>query len=149
MRQWNRAFGKPDIAIHSAEAEFALTDMGRRGAESTGSELLEKKAELEKNHTHVKKELNSIQMQVQTLERLASDRRNEEATLTSRYNELREQIAVLREQKTHQLTSIQEMEMHLNRLNRNCLYCKMKCSISPEATDGGELTAEQIALEIE
>ena len=37
-----------DIAIKSVESEIALTEMGRRGAENTGSELLEKKAALQK-----------------------------------------------------------------------------------------------------
>ena len=99
-----------DIAIKSVESEIASTEMGRRGAENTGSELLEKKAALQQNHARVKSELEAIQSKVETLERLATNRRNEEATLTSRYNELRECIAVLREQKAHQQASIDEME---------------------------------------
>lgn len=83
-----------EIAIQSVEADIASTDLGRRGAEHTGSELLDKKAKLLENHAQVKTKLDTIQSEVATLERLASNWRNEEATLTSRYNELREQAAV-------------------------------------------------------
>ena len=44
-----------DISIKSVESEIASTEMGRRGAENTGSELLEKKAALQQNHAHREK----------------------------------------------------------------------------------------------
>lgn len=137
-----------DIAIKAAETEFALTDMGRQGAENTGSELLEKKAGLQKKHAHVKNELNTIQLEVQSLERLASDRRNEEATLTIRYNALREQIAVLREQKVYQLTSIQETVRASEQAEHKMTLLQDEVQYFTGSENGGELTAEQIALEI-
>ena len=51
-----------DISIKSVESEIASTEMGRRGAENTGSELLEKKAALQQNHAQVKSELETIQV---------------------------------------------------------------------------------------
>ena len=98
------------IAIHSIEIEVASVEMGRRGAESAGSELLKRKGELETNHKELKEMLETIKKEVETLERLATDRRNEEATLTTRLTELREQTAVLREQKNYKKTAIDDME---------------------------------------
>jgi chromosome segregation protein len=137
-----------DISIKAVEAEVALTDLGRRGSENTGSELLEKKAALQKKHTHVKNELKTIQLEVETLERLASDRRNEEATLTTRYNALRERVAVLREQKANQQTSIEEMERVSARAEKKWTLLQDEMQYFTGSENGGELTAEQIASEI-
>ena len=137
-----------DISIKSIEAEIASTEIGRRGAEDTGSELLEKKATLQKNHLHVKEELEKIQIEVTTLERLASDRRNEEAALTSRYNELRERVAVLREQQTHQQSSIDEMASASEQATRKWSTLQDEMDFFTGSDEGGELTAEQIATQI-
>ncbi|NYF24198.1 chromosome segregation protein SMC [Sporosarcina sp. JAI121] len=137
-----------DMSIKAVEAEIALTEMGRRGAENAGSELLEKKAALQENHARVKSELETIQLEVETLERLAADRRNEEAALTTRFNELRERIAVLREQKAHQQTSIVEMERAFTQTEQKWTALQEEVQYFTGSENGGELTAEQIAEEI-
>ncbi|WP_342538752.1 chromosome segregation protein SMC [Sporosarcina sp. FSL K6-1540] len=138
-----------DIAIKSVESEIASTEMGRRGVENTGSELLEKKAALHQNHKRVKSELEAIQSKVESLERLATNRRNEEATLTSRYNELRECIAVLREQKAHLQVTIDEMEDASAQAKVKLTALRDEMQYFTGNENGGELSAEQIAMEIE
>ena len=80
---------------------------------------------------------------------LATDRRNEEATLTSRYNELRERVAVLREQKAHQQTSIDEMERASAQAEHKLTSLRDEMQYFTGSENGGELSAEQIAAEIE
>ncbi|HJF31519.1 MAG TPA: chromosome segregation protein SMC [Sporosarcina psychrophila] len=138
-----------DITIKSVEAEIASTEMGRRGAENNGSELLEKKAALQQNHARVKSELEAIRSKVETLERLASDRRNEEATLTSRFNELRERVAVLREQKAHQQTFIDEMAYAFSQAEAKLASLRDEMQYFTGTESGSELNTEQIAAEIE
>ena len=61
---------------------------------------------LEENHQQLLKKLETIKNEIETLERLATNRRNEEASLTSRLTELRERAAVLREQISYEKTAI-------------------------------------------
>ena len=89
-----------DIAMHSIEIEVATVEMGRRGAETAGSQLSKRKFELETNYKQLKATLETIKTEVETLERLATNRRKEEATLTTRLTKLREKTAVVREQET-------------------------------------------------
>ncbi len=137
------------ISIKSVEVAIASTDLGRRGAENTGSELLERKATLQENHAHVKSKLVMIQSEVATLERFASDWRNEEATLTDRFNKLREKAAVLREQKTHQQSSIVEVERAFDQAEHKLTSLQDELQFSTGNEDGVELTAEQIVAQIE
>ncbi|MCG7334081.1 chromosome segregation protein SMC [Sporosarcina sp. ACRSM] len=137
-----------EIAIRSIESEVAVTEMGRQGMESTGSELLKKKADLVEQHLNVQKELEAIQAEVASLERLATDRRNEETVLTSRYNELREKIAILREQKTYQQTAIRDLEEAVaqNEQKRTSLNEEIQFFTGNEGI--GDLTAEDIESQI-
>ncbi|WP_203246197.1 chromosome segregation protein SMC [Sporosarcina beigongshangi] len=136
------------IAIQAVEAEIASTDIGRRGAEHTGSELLDRKSSLLKSHAYVKTKLTTIQTEVTTLERLATNWRNEEATLTSRYNELREQVAVLREQKVHQQSSITEMERATGQVEHKIVSLQEQLQYFTGNEDGREMTAEEIGEQI-
>ena len=138
-----------DIAIQSVEADIASTDLGRRGAEHTGSELSDKKSTLLENHAQVKTKLDTIQAEVATLERLASNWRNEEATLTDRYNKLREQAAVLREQKVHQQSSITEMERTTGQVEHKMVTLQDQLQFFTGNEEGRELTAEEIVAEID
>ncbi|WP_318615458.1 chromosome segregation protein SMC [Sporosarcina sp. YIM B06819] len=138
-----------EIAIQSVEADIASTDLGRRGAEHTGSELLDKKSTLLENHAQVKNKLDVIQSEVATLERLASNWRNEEATLTSRYNELREQAAVLREQKVHQQSLIDEMQHASSQAEQKLISLQDQMQFFAGNEDGRELTAEEIVAQID
>ena len=137
-----------DIAIRSIEAEAATTEMGRRGVEDTGSELLKKKTILREKHHAIKNELETIQTEVETLERLATDRRNEEAMLTSRYNELREKTATLREQITYRQSSIQDMEQALVQAEQKLVSFHDEVQFFTGRDGAGELTAEDIEIRI-
>ncbi|CAM3080574.1 chromosome segregation protein SMC [Filibacter tadaridae] len=138
-----------DISIKSVEAEVATTEMSRHGAENTGSELGKKKVKLLEKHTLVEQELEKIQLEVETLERLAADRRNEEATLTSRYNSLREQVAVLREQKTYQQSSISEMVLTGGQIDKKLTSLKDELQFFTGSIEGSELSTEEIASQID
>ncbi|WP_172369717.1 chromosome segregation protein SMC [Sporosarcina jiandibaonis] len=138
-----------DIAINALEIERASVEMGRRGAETTGSELANRKNELEENHQQLINKLETIKNEIETLERLATNRRNEEASLTSRLTELRERAAVLREQISYEKTAIRDMELAIGAAQERIT------SISKEldyinGVDGEEnLTAEEISKHIE
>jgi chromosome segregation protein len=138
-----------DIAINALDIERASVEMGRRGAETTGSELATRKIALEENHQQLLKKLETIKNEIETLERLATNRRNEEASLTSRLTELRERAAVLREQITYEKAAIDNMELAIEAAQQ-----KMT-SVSKEldyinGIDGEEnLTAEEISKQIE
>ncbi|MBO1911341.1 hypothetical protein J4G37_41945, partial [Microvirga sp. 3-52] len=138
-----------DIAINALDIERASVEMGRRGAETTGSELANRKIALEENHQQLRKKLETIKNEIETLERLAANRRNEEASLTSRLTELRERAAVLREQMTYEKAAIADMDLAIGAAQQ-----KMT-SISKEldyinGIDGEEnLTAEEISAQIE
>lgn len=138
-----------DIAIQSVEADIASTDLGRRGAEHAGSELLDKKSTLLEKHVQVKIKLDTIQAEVSTLERLASNWRNEEATLTDRHNKLREQAAVLREQKVHQQSSISEMERTTGQVEHKMVTLQDQLQFFTGNEEGRELTAEEIVAQID
>lgn len=138
-----------DIAIRSIESEAATTEMGRRGVESTGSELTKKKSLLLEKHRLIKNELEAIRSEVAALERLATDRRNEEAVLTGRYNELREKIATLREQKTYQQSSIQDTKHAIAQNDQKLLSLHEEIQFLTGNDDIGDLTTEDIDMQIE
>ena len=137
-----------DIAIHSIEIEVASVEMGRRGAESAGSELLKRKDELEKNHKELKEMLETIKKEVETLERLATNRRNEEATLTTRLTELREQTAVLREQKNYKKTAIDDMEKAMVVALQKITALSEDLHYFNGSDEGQELTFEELEKQI-
>ncbi|WP_342512633.1 chromosome segregation protein SMC [Sporosarcina sp. FSL K6-1522] len=143
------AVRETDISIKAVESEVASMEIGRRGVENTGTELLKAKAVLQQQHGQVKKVLETIQVEVETLERLAADRRNEEATLTNRYNKLREQIAVLREQRAHQQASIADMEQSYEQLEHKLAALQDEQQFFTGNAEGKELTAEEIAGKID
>ena len=138
-----------DIAINALEIERASVEMGRRGAETTGSELATRKIALDENHQQLLRKLETIKKEIETLERLAADRRNEEASLTSRLTDFRERAAVLREQISYEKTAIHDMTHSLD------IAQQRMTSISKEldyinGVDGEEnLTAEEISKQIE
>ncbi|MFS0574256.1 chromosome segregation protein SMC [Sporosarcina sp. 179-K 3D1 HS] len=138
-----------DITIKSIEQEIAVTEKGRQGAEHSGSELMKKKKEWQEKHQQVKKELESIQSEVQTLERLAADRRNEEAALIAKQSGLRERSAVLREQKTYQQASIAAMEASAEQLTKKIASLQEELQFFHDPNEGGELTADEIKERIE
>lgn len=136
------------IAIESIEIEIASVEMGRRGLETVNSELLTKKVQLEANHRQLKKKLAALKKEIETLERFATDWRNEEKALTAQLTELREQAAALREQRAYQKIAIEDME-------RSKEYAKKKLiSLQEEldylvGDDGEEkLSTEEIAEQI-
>lgn len=137
-----------DIAIHSIEIEVASVEMGRRGAESAGSELLKRKNNLETNHKELKEMLETIKKEVDTLERLATNRRNEEATLTKKLTELREQTAVLREQKNYKEISINEMEQALVLAQKKIVTLSEDLHYFNGSSEGKELSFDELEKEI-
>ncbi|AOV08294.1 chromosome segregation protein SMC [Sporosarcina ureilytica] len=137
-----------DMAIHTVQSELETVEIGRLGAETAGSELMEKKKELETAHAALKKTLESLQAEITKLERLAADWRNEEATLTARLTELRERAAILREQLSYQNRAITDMEASnkvaidkINLLQQELDY------LTDEEQE--HVTAEEIAEQIE
>ena len=138
-----------DIAIHSIKIEVASVEIGRRGAETAGSELSRRKTELTDNHKQLKQTLEMIKSDVETLERLAADRRNEEAALSARLTELREQTAVLREQKTYKKTAIEEMERAMAAATQKITSLSEDLHYFTGADEGGELSFDEIAEQIE
>ena len=137
------------IAIRSVEGEMASAEMGRRGSENTGSELIKKKLELQERHIQIKKELEKITTEVETLERLATDWRHEEAILTTRLTDLRERAAVLREQKANQQTSIDDMERAIASAKRKISLLDEEMDYFTGNDDEVELTSEEIVERIE
>jgi len=138
-----------DIALHSSEVEAASIEVGRRGAEATGSELYNKKIELEKNHIAIKDLLDQLKNDVELLERFAIDWRNEEAAHITKLTGLRERAAVLREQKGYQKSTIGELEIAVNEANEKIK--QLSEEIQFFTGDGGveELTAKEIEAKIE
>ena len=124
-------------------------EMGRRGSENTGSELMKKKIELQKRHDQLKKELEKIKSEVETLERLAANSRKKEVTLTSRLTHLRERAAVLREQRAYQQTSIDEMERGIASAERKISLQNEELNYFTGNEEGGQLTSEEIVDRIE
>lgn len=138
-----------DIAIHSIEIEVASVEIGRRGAESVGSELSKRKNSLVANHKELKEVLEIIKKEVDTLERLATNRRNEEATLTKKLAELREQIAVLREQKNYKRQTIEEIEKTMLQTKKQIKILSDDLHYFDDSTEGKELSFEEIDKQIE
>ena len=137
-----------DIAIHTIEIEVASVEMGRRGAESAGSQLSKRKVELEKNYKQLQATLETIKKEVETLERLATNRRNEEATLTARLTELREKTAVLREQKTYKKLAIDEMDKAISVAHQKIATLSGDLHYFTDADGGKELSFEDIEKQI-
>ena len=138
-----------DIAIHSIEIEVASVEIGRRGAESAGSELSKRKSNLETNHKELKGVLEAIKKEIDTLERLAANRRNEEATLTKKLAELREQVAVLREQKNYKEQAIVELEKTILLTQKQITALSEDLHYFDDTTEGKELSFEELEKQIE
>lgn len=99
-----------DLALQSVQSDLDAVELGRRGAENTGTQLVQQKTALEARHVELKKTLTTLQAEIDTLERLAADWRTEEAALTKQLGELRERAAILREQRSYQSRAISDME---------------------------------------
>ncbi|KXH79954.1 chromosome segregation protein SMC [Sporosarcina sp. HYO08] len=138
-----------EIAIGSVQSEITSIELGRRGTENAGAELLAKMQQLKSSHAAVKQELGDVQSKVNTLERLLLDWRNEEAILTSRYNELRERLAVLREQRGHQKSSIDQIVQAMERTNNKLLALKDEMQFLTGHEEVSELSTEEITAKIE
>lgn len=138
-----------DMEVRALESQISLAEKGKAGAENVGAELANKKSALLEEHAMVKSTLASTQKEVETLERLAADRRNEEAALMARNSELREQAAIHREQKGHQQSSIAEMEETLVHLEQKISALTADQLLYSEHEDGIELTPEEITANIE
>lgn len=137
-----------DLAIRAVTSELETIELGRLGAETAGSELLNKKKLLETAHEELKKTLETLQTEIATLERLAADWRTEETTLTAKLTELRERRAILREQRSYQkraiadMTTIQEdTDKKLHQLQEELAYLTK--------IEQSHVTAEDIAEQIE
>lgn len=138
-----------DIAIHSVESEIASAEIGRRGSEHTGTELIEKKTELQDRHTQIKASLETMKTEVETLERLAANWRKEEAALIAQLTELRERAAVLREQKAHQQTVIVDMKRAIEATERKTSQLNEERNYFAGSEEGGQLTSQEIDERIE
>ena len=100
-----------NLAIQSVADELKAVELGRLGAETAGSELLNKKRVLETNHEKLTETLETLQADIAALERLTADWRTEEAMLTANLTEYRERAAILREQQSYQNRAIADMTM--------------------------------------
>lgn len=138
-----------DMEIRAIESEISLAERGIAGAENVGAELQNKKKDLLERHALIKSSLDSTQKEVETLERLAANRRNEEAALMTQNSELREQAAILREQKGHLQSLITEMEQSLLQLERKIATLEVDRDLYTEHEMGIDLTPEEIAAHIE
>ena len=138
-----------DMEIRTIQSEISLAERGIAGSENVGAELQSKKEKLLVQHRMVKTSLESTQKEVETLERLAANRRNEETALMSKNSELREQAAILREQKGHQQSTIAEIEKTLEQLERKMAALVADQELYTEHELGIELTPEEISTQIE
>ncbi len=138
-----------DMEIRAIESEISLAERGIAGAENVGAELQNKKKDLLERHELIKSSLDSTQKEVETLERLAANRRNEEAALMAQNSELREQAASLREQKGHQQSLITEMEQSLHQLAQKIATLEVDRDLYAEHEMGIDLTPEEIATHID
>ncbi|MGN7386845.1 chromosome segregation protein SMC [Sporosarcina sp. SAFN-015] len=138
-----------DMEIRAIESEISLAEKGIEGSESVGAELQNRKKKLLERHEFIKSSLDSTQKEVETLERLAADRRNEETALMTKNSELREQAAILREQKGHQQSTIAEMEQSLNQLEQKMANLVSDQELYAERELGIDLTPEEIAAQID
>nr|WP_285851888.1 chromosome segregation protein SMC [Sporosarcina luteola] len=138
-----------NMEIRAIESEISLAERGIAGSENVGAELLNRKKALLERHESIKSSLDSTQTEVETLERLAANRRNEEAALMTKNSELREQAAILREQKGHQQATIFDMEQTLIQLEEKMSALEVDRDIYTEHELGIDLTPEEIAAQIE
>ncbi|WP_252503632.1 chromosome segregation protein SMC [Sporosarcina sp. Marseille-Q4943] len=138
-----------DMEIRTIESEISLAEKGIAGSENVGAELQNRKEKLLERHKMIKSTLDSTQKEVETLERLAANRRNEETALMTKNSELREQAAIHREQKGHQQSSITEMEQSLSQLEQKMSALEADREIYAEHEMGIELTPQEIANHID
>ncbi|MFC5603034.1 chromosome segregation protein SMC [Sporosarcina koreensis] len=138
-----------DMEIRAIESEISLAERGIAGAENVGAELQDRKKKLLERHGSIKSSLESTQKEVETLERLAANRRNEEAALLTKNSELREQAATLREQNGHQQSTIADMEQSLDQLEQRIAALEVDRDIYTEHESGVDLTPEEIAAHID
>ncbi|MFD1204119.1 chromosome segregation protein SMC [Sporosarcina contaminans] len=138
-----------NVEIRTVESEISVAENGRAGALHVGTELNDRKEKLLRRHGEVKKSLVSIQAEVDTLERLAADRRNEEAALQNKQSELREKTAVLREQNGHQLSTIHELKQSLTLTEQKISSLLDEQALYSEDEMGIDLSPEEINARIE
>ncbi len=137
-----------DLAIRTVKNELETVELGRRGVETTGSELLNKKATLENTHEKIKSTLETLQTEIDTLERLTADWRTEEAALMKQLAELRERAAILREQKSYQSRAISDMEATESNIAKKQTQHQEELSYLKKI-DKEHVSAEEIIAKIE
>ena len=138
-----------EIAVHSTESELATVEIGRRGAETAGSELIQRKAALEVAYTQLKGTLETVQQEIETLERFAANWRNEEAALTVKLTEFRERAAVLREQIAYKSAEIVEMGQTEKTVAEKIKTLEQELNYLTGEDEPEHLTAEEIVDHIE
>lgn len=99
-----------DLTIRTTTQQLEAIEIGRQGAASTSSQLLEQQQELETRHVQLKEQLQTIQAEIDSLERLTADWRTEEAALTSKLTTYRERGAMVREQLSYQQRTLADMQ---------------------------------------
>ncbi|QTD42353.1 chromosome segregation protein SMC [Sporosarcina sp. Te-1] len=137
------------MEIRTVDSEIATSEIGMKGAETVGSELSAKRQQFIQKHQMVKNELERLQTEIAQLERLASDRRSEEASLLARNSELRERAAVLREQLTFHQTSVADMENNLADIQRKIDRLTEEQQFLLGKGKGNDYTPEEIESQIE
>lgn len=137
-----------DIAIQTTESELATVEIGRRGAETAGSELVQRKSELEVTYKELKEKLEAAQKEIETLERFAANWRNEEAKLTAKLTELRERAAVLREQIAYKSAEVVEVGQTEMTVTEKIKTLQQELNYLTGDDEREHLTAEEIAEHI-
>lgn len=132
------------LETRTVQAELQTIDHGIRGAEHAESELIQKRHELLKHHEHVLEQLHSLQQEIEALERFASNRREEEETLTMRYNELREQAAIVRQQQTFEHNTIIQLQQELSTAEQRLQAVREELDYLMGHQDGEELSTDEI-----
>lgn len=138
-----------DMEIRTCESELSLIDRGREGSKTVGDELKSRKEHLLIRHATVKTTLETTRTEIETLERLAADRRKEEASLITKNSELRENLAVLKEQRGHQQLLLTEMEESVEQVKTRMITLEREKALYNEYEKGIELTPEEIEASIE
>lgn len=98
------------VKLEAVKTDIASIELGRRGSETENSAFLIKKEQLEGTHESLKRQLQQMKIEIETLERFAADWRTEERKLTEQLTDLREKSAVLREQRAHQKITIEDFQ---------------------------------------
>lgn len=137
-----------NMAIEAVKNELETVELGRLGAQTAGSELLNKKKTLEMNHAKIAETLETLQKDISALERLTADWRNEEAALTASLTELRERAAILREQQSYQNRAIADMTITKKEIEQKIDILQEELTYLAKIEEN-YVSAEEIAEEIE